>query len=192
MRKKVGIVFILGMTLFLLFYHRVNAGKPKDLEVKRYDFGEKISYEDIDFTVEKGQIINQDGLDLLPIIYTIKNEGDKKIDASDLILRIFYRNGLSNDEICQNVVEPNVNLDPDEFSYKKIYQVDDFIMNPGEEKTFELYYNIEKTYYEKYPSCLKFPNSMYWNKYRKKLEDGTFYYEILEWNNKWDILIWEL
>lgn len=119
MKKKVGIVFILGMTLFLLFYHRVNAGKPKDLEVKRYDFGEKISYEDIDFTVEKGQIINQDGLDLLPIIYTIKNEGNKKIDASDLILRIFYRNGLSNDEICQNVVEPNVNLDPDEFSIKK-------------------------------------------------------------------------
>lgn len=134
MKKKVGIVFILGMTLFLLFYHRVYAGKPKDLEVKRYDFGEKISYEDIDFTVEKGQIINQDGLDLLPIIYTIKNEGNKKIDASDLILRIFYRNGLSNDEIYQNVVEPNVNLDPDEFFYKKIYQVDDFIMDPGEEK----------------------------------------------------------
>lgn len=107
MKKKIRIVVLVCLALFLFSYYKTNAGKPHDLKVKKYEFGQKITYEDFDFTVDKGEIFVNMDRDMIPIIYTVKNKKSEKTNAAKLLLRIAYRNGLSNDEICQNFIEPS-------------------------------------------------------------------------------------
>lgn len=185
MKKKKRLLLVLCLALFVFSYYKVNRGKSNDLIVKKYEFGQQITYGNLEFSIDKGEIFTHvDQTDKIPIIYRIKNKSKDEIDVSKLILEITYRNGLSNDEICQNFAQPNFPLNPSELSYKKLYHVEYFILEPKEEKTFELYYNIDKVYYQKYPSCLKFPNSFYWDKFTGAMEDKALYYEILEWNAK--------
>lgn len=71
--------------------------------------------------------------------------------------------------------------------------MDDFLLDPKEKKSFVLYYPIingEENGGLK--SCITFPNSLFFDKYNEKLKNGTFYYEILEWEaEKWNSLILE-
>jgi hypothetical protein len=184
MKKKIRIVVLVCLALFLFSYYKTNAGKPHDLKVKKYEFGQKITYEDFDFTVDKGEIFVNMDRDMIPIIYTVKNKKSEKTNAAKLLLRIAYRNGLSNDEICQNFIEPSLPPNPYDYSFPKVYKPDDFILEPYEEKTFDFYYITDRVYYEKYPSCLKFPNEFYWDKLISAIDDQSLYYEILEWNNQ--------
>lgn len=178
-----------GLVLFSFFYYRANVGKPHDIEIKKYHFGEKIEYNNSEIILKKKQLVAQDlGNNekrlLLPINYEIQNNNNEEMNALSIISDIVFFNGLS-EGIAQNFHPTGKQEDKNAKGFNKDYESSDFILKAKEKKNFELYYPIyEEKDYKKFPSCLKFPNSLYWDKYGEKLKNGKFYYEILEWEVK--------
>lgn len=182
--------FLIGLVAVFVLYlpfgiYRANKGKPHDIEIKNYKVGEEINYGDISIVVKDYDFIQNNNKNRkaysLKVRYEVRNNTNKKIDSSKLMYGIQYRNGF-RDSIVQNLKPGDdipVNIDLD--IYDHYYGDDDFIIEGKGSKEFYLYYSVfSEEDYRKYPSCLRMPMDAYASKYKAKLDDGIFYYELVE------------
>ena len=171
----------IAISLLAVGYTRVNKGKPKNIEIKRYETGETIKYDDFSFSVDEVSLEDIENEDFkgLRIKYNITNDSTNEQNANKLISNIKFHIGL-NESINQNTVEAGIPIE-DMPKYDYIYTIDDFNIAGKANKSFYIYYPINEEEVGKYDSCIVFLNNLYKEKYSKKLEDDlTFYYEILD------------
>ena len=196
MKKIITSIVIAFIAFVAVSYYRVNRDKPKDIEVKSYGINEDIDFDGLEIRLtdisktdnDKGGNISANRI---KATYKVKNKTSKDLDASPYLLALTYHKCLDN-SVGQNVVDSPKELKKmSKVSYETYYLPKDFIINPNEEKTFEIYYKDTST--NEYPSCFLFSNRLYMDKYKEKLEDGIFYYELIDLGDKsWSFLIWEL
>lgn len=196
MKKILTSIVIAFVAFVAVSYYRVNRDKPKDIEIKSYAINEDIDFDGLEIRLTYiSKTDNDKGGDIsanrIRATYKVKNKTDKNLDASPYLLALTYNKGLDK-SVGQNIVDSPKELKKmDNISYETYYLPKDFIINPNEEKTFEIYYKDTST--NEYPSCLLFSNRLYMDKYNEKLEGGVFYYELIDLGDKsWSFLIWEL
>lgn len=196
MKKILTSIVIAFIAFVAVSYYRVNRDKPRDIEIKSYAINEDIDFDGLEIRLtDISKTDNDKGGDIsanrVKATYKVKNKTDKNLDSSPYLLSLTYNKGLDK-SVGQNIVDSPKELKKmNKTSYETYYLPKDFIINPNEEKTFEIYYKDTST--NEYPSCLLFSNKLYMDKYNKKLEDGVFYYEFIDLGDKsWSILIWEL
>lgn len=195
MKKILTSIVIAFIAFVAIAYLRVNRDKPKDIEIKSYAINEDIDFDGLAIRLSDISKINKDKIgnlsyDSIKATYRVKNKTDKNLDASPYLLALTYHKGLDN-SVGQNIVDSPKELKKmGKTSYETYYLPKDFIINPKEEKTFEIYYKDSSS--NEYPSCLLFSNEIYMDKYNEKLKDGVFYYELIDLGDKsWSFLIWE-
>lgn len=196
MKKILTSIIIAFIAFVAIGYYRVNQDKPQNIEIKSYGINEDIDFDGLEFRLtyisktdkDKGGDISSNRI---KATYKVKNKTDKNLDASPYILSLTYNKGL-DESVGQNIVDSPKELKKmNKTSYETYYLPKDFIINPNEEKTFEIYY--KDTSANDYPSCLLFSNKLYLDKYKEKLKEGVFYYELIDLGDKsWSFLIWEL
>ena len=183
MKKKILILASLAIAIFLFAfgYMRVNRDKPRNIEIKKYEIGDTISYDGFRFSVDEVILEDIENVDFkgVRVKYNITNDSVNEQNANKLISNIKFHVGL-NERIHQNTVEPGIPIE-DMPKYDYIYTIDDLNIAAKANKSFYMYYPIDEEDIGKYDSCIVFFNDLYKEKYSKKLEeDLTFYYEILD------------
>lgn len=171
----------IAISLFAVGYTRVNKGKPKNIEIKKYEIGDTISYDGFRFSVDEVSLEDIENVDFkgIRVKYNITNDSVNEQNANKLISNISFHVGL-NQSVHQNTVEPGIPIEAMP-KYDYIYTIDDLKIAGKANKIFYMYYPIDEEDIGKYDSCIVFFNDLYKEKYSKKLEDDlTFYYEILD------------
>lgn len=196
MKKILTSIIIAFIAFVAIGYYRVNQDKPQNIEIKSYGINEDIYFDGLEIRLtDISKTDNEKGGDIssnrIKATYKVKNKTDKNLDASPYILSLTYNKGL-DESVGQNIVDSPKELKKmNKTSYETYYLPKDFIINPNEEKTFEIYY--KDTSANDYPSCMLFSNKLYLDKYKEKLKEGIFYYELIDLGDKsWSFLIWEL
>ena len=183
MKKKIIALasIAIAICLFAFGYVRVNRDKPRNIEIKKYEIGDTISYDGFRFSVDEVSLEDIENVDFkgVRVKYNITNDSVNEQNANKLISNIKFHVGL-NERIHQNTVEPGIPIE-DMPKYDYIYTIDDLYIAAKANKSFYMYYPIDEEDIGKYDSCIVFFNDLYKEKYSKKLEeDLTFYYEILD------------
>ena len=195
MKKKILALasITIAICLFVFGYIRVNEDKPRNIEIKKYEIGDTISYDGFRFSVDEVILEDIENVDFkgIRVKYNITNDSVNEQNANKLISNINFHVGL-NQSIHQNTVEPGIPIE-DMPKYDYIYTIDDLKIASKANKIFYMYYPIVEEDIGKYDSCIVFFNDLYKEKYSKKLEeDLTFYYEILDLKDIiWNFLLRE-
>ena len=195
MKKKILALasITIAICLFVFGYIRVNEDKPRNIEIKKYEIGDTISYDGFRFSVDEVILEEIENVDFkgIRVKYNITNDSVNEQNANKLISNINFHVGL-NQSIHQNTVEPGIPIE-DMPKYDYIYTIDDLKIASKANKSFYMYYPIDEEDIGKYDSCIVFFNDLYKEKYSKKLEeDLTFYYEILDLKDIiWNFLLRE-
>lgn len=187
MKKILTSIVIAFIAFVAVSYYRVNRDKPRDIEIKSYAINEDIDFDGLEIRLtDISKTDNDKGGDIsanrIKATYKVKNKTDKNLDSSPYLLSLTYNKGLDK-SVGQNIVDSPKELKKmNKTSYETYYLPKNFIINPNEEKTFEIYYKDTST--NEYPSCFLFSNRLYMDKYKEKLEDGIFYYELIDLGDK--------
>ena len=187
MKEILTSIVIAFIAFAAIAYLRVNRDKPRDIEIKSYAINEDIDFDGLAIRLSDISKINKDKIgnlsyNCIKATYRVKNKTHKNFDASPYLMALTYHKGLDN-SVGQNVVDSPKELKKmGKTSYDTYYLPKDFIINPNEEKTFEIYYKDGSR--NEYPSCLLFSNELYMDKYNEKLKDGVFYYELIDLGDK--------
>lgn len=178
---KKSLFIIVPLALFTFLYLLVNRQTPKNMEIHTYHEGEIIECNNCEISVRQKDLIDQEYFSIMPIEYNVKNNNQNAYDCSDILFNMIFHNGYGES------VAQNINYFPDDFPQDQIphpydleYELSDFIVNPGETKDFTLYYAVNRDELKNYPTCIKLANNLYKDTYNNKLENGTFYYEIID------------
>lgn len=183
MKKILTSIIIAFIAFVAIGYYRVNQDKPQNIEIKSYGINEDIDFDGLEIRLTDIRKTNNDkggniSANRIKATYKVKNKTDKNLDASPYLLALTYNKGL-DESVGQNIVDSPKELKKmNKTSYETYYLPKDFIINPNEEKTFEIYY--KDTSANDYPSCMLFSNKLYLDKYKEKLKEGVFYYELID------------
>ena len=178
--KKLMFVIISSFLIFTFAYKKVNRNIPDKFEIKEYFDDDIINYENCQIKVRKLEVFDSDYFSILPVEFKFKNNNNYEFDSLLFLNNLIFRNGFDSSDI-QNIHFPEEellsssdNIDS-EFSYKPT----DFVIEPGTEKKFVLFYPIDKKSFLKYPSFIRLSNDMVKEKYEQMFKDGIIYYEII-------------
>lgn len=183
MKKILTSIIIAFIAFVAIGYYRVNQDKPQNIEIKSYGINEDIDFDGLKIRLTDISKTDKDKggniiANRIKVTYKVKNKTDNNLDASPYLLSLTYNKGL-DESVGQNIVDSPKELKKmNKTSYETYYLPKDFIINPNEEKTFEIYY--KDTSANDYPSCMLFSNKLYLDKYKEKLKEGVFYYELID------------